>query len=74
MSRRAESRLRRLAPGVRADLLRVLTSTDNERADVIRQFHERGDEAMVEVLTDLEADEMLRLQVIELLRPVQSRR
>jgi len=27
---------------------------------VIRQFHERGDEGMVEVLCDLEADELLR--------------
>jgi hypothetical protein len=38
------------------------------RADVIRQFHERGDTGMVEVLTELEADDLLRLQVIELLR------
>ncbi len=37
-------------------------------AGVIRQFHERGDEGMVEVLTELEADDVLRWQVIELLR------
>jgi hypothetical protein len=37
------------------------------RADAIRQFYERGDDGMVEVLTDLEADGLLRLRVIELL-------
>jgi len=52
--------------------LRVLTSSEHVRADVIRQFHERGEEAMVEVLTELEADELLRFQVIEVLKRVQS--
>ena len=61
-------RLRRLPAGARADLLRVLESPSNVRADVIRQFHERGDEGMVEVLSDLEGDEMVRLQVVEALR------
>jgi ACT domain-containing protein len=61
-------KLRRLPPGVRRDLLRVLTSPSNVRADVIRQFHERGEAGMVEVLVELEADELLRLQVIEVLR------
>jgi hypothetical protein len=42
-----------LSPGARADLLRVLMSPSNVRAKVIRQFHERGDEGMVEVLADL---------------------
>jgi hypothetical protein len=50
--------------GARADLLRVLTSPSNVRADVIRQFHERGAAGMVEVLADLEADELLREQVV----------
>jgi len=50
----------------------VLTSPSNVRADVIRQFHERGDEGMVEVLTDLEANELVRLQVIEALRCSES--
>ncbi len=40
------------------------------RADVIRQFHERGEDSMVEVLTELEADEFLRGQVVEALRRV----
>ena len=60
-------RFRRLPPGARADLLRVLTSPSNVRADVIRQFHERGDDRMVEVLVELEADELLRLQIVDLL-------
>ena len=35
----------------------MLTSESAVRADVIRQFHERGDDSMVAVLTELEADE-----------------
>jgi uncharacterized protein YrzB (UPF0473 family) len=31
---------------------------------VIRQFHDRGDDGMVEVLTELEADEFAREYVI----------
>jgi len=58
-------RLRRLSAGARRDLLRVLKSPSNVRADVIRQFHERGDDWMVETLTELEADELLRLQAIQ---------
>jgi hypothetical protein len=57
-----------LSPGARADLLRVLMSPSNVRADVIRQFYERGDDGMVEVLSDLEADELIRVQVIEALQ------
>ncbi len=60
--------LGRLPAGARADLLRVLTSPSNVRADVIRQFHERGDQGMVEVLVELEADELLRFQVIAQLK------
>jgi hypothetical protein len=59
-----------LPPGARRDLLRVLTSDSRVRADVIRQFHERGDAGMVEVLAELEADDLLRLQVIAELRQV----
>lgn len=66
-------RLRRLPAGARAELVRVLASSSDVRADVIRQFHERGHDAMVDVLTDLEADELLRLQVIEVLKQVQDR-
>jgi hypothetical protein len=57
-----------LSDGARRELIRVLISPSNVRADVIRQFHERGAEGMVEVLTELEADELLRWQVIDALR------
>ena len=57
-----------LSPEASRDLLRVLMSPSHVRADVIRQFHERGDEGMVEALTQLEADDLLRFQVIERLR------
>jgi ACT domain-containing protein len=57
-------RLSNLPPDVRADLLRVLRSLSNVRADTIRQFHERGAESMVEVLVELEQDDLLRYRVI----------
>jgi len=60
-------RLKRLPPGARAELLRVLTSPADVRADLIRQFHERHLD-LAEVLMDLEADELLREQVIDMLR------
>ena len=56
-----------LPPEARAELLRVLESPSDVRADVIRQFHERHlDRA--DDLMDLEADDMLREQVINALR------
>lgn len=60
--------LDRLPIGARRDLLRVLTSPSNVRADVIRQFHEGGDDRMVEVLVELEADELVRFQAMDALR------
>jgi hypothetical protein len=69
-----DKRFRRLSPGARADLLRVLTSPSNVRADVIRQFHEHREERMVDVLADLEADDLLREQVVLLLQSVQDER
>jgi len=62
-----------LVPGARRDLLGVLTSPSQVRGDAIRQFHERGDVEMVEVVSDLEANELLRLQVIEELRRLNAR-
>lgn len=59
---------RDLGPGGRRDLLRVLTSPDHVRADVIRQFHERGDEDMVDLLVLLEEQEWSRQALIEELR------
>jgi hypothetical protein len=66
--------LRQVPAGARTDLLRVLTSPSNVRADVIRQFHERREERMVDVLADLEADDLLREQVVLLLQSVQDER
>ena len=45
----------RLPAEARRNSRRVLTSPSAVRADVIQQFHERGDEGMVEVLAELEA-------------------
>ncbi len=56
-----------LSVGARSDLLRVLQSSARVRADVIRQFYERGANQMVEVLSELEGDELLRLRVVEAL-------
>jgi hypothetical protein len=61
-----------LGPGGRRDLLRVLTSPENVRADVIRQFHERGQEDMVDLLVLLEEQEWNRQAMIEELRQVDS--
>lgn len=68
----AEFSIRRLSPDARRDLLRVLTSPSNVRADVIRQFHERGEQGMVEVLAELEADEVLRWRVVDILRAIEG--
>jgi ACT domain-containing protein len=54
--------------GARRDLLRVLTSSSEVRADVIRQFHEREKDVMAEVLIALEEIEAARQAVIEELR------
>ena len=55
-------------PGSRRDLLRLLRASSDVRADMIRQMHARADTGeLAEVLMDLEADELLRLQVIALL-------
>ncbi len=54
----------------RRDLLLVLESDPHVRADVIRQFHVRGDDAMVEILSELEANDLLRIQVIRALHDV----
>jgi hypothetical protein len=66
-----EARLRRIPPGARADLLRVLESDAHVRADVIRQFHERpGGHGMAEVLMDVEEDDLVRFRLIALLRDI----
>lgn len=53
-------------------MLRVLTSPSNVRADVIGQFHQRGEVGMAEVLMDLEKDEVLRVQLIHRLQRGES--
>lgn len=62
------ARLRDLSPGVRRELLLVLSSPSNVRADVIRQFYERGKAELADVLIDLEADPVLRVEVVAALR------
>jgi hypothetical protein len=60
-------KIRRIPLEARMDLLRVLTSTADVRADLIRQMHERHLD-LAEVLMDLEGDARLRERVIEVLR------
>jgi ACT domain-containing protein len=59
-----------IGPGARRDLLRVLTSSSEVRADVIRQFHQRGKDVMAEVLIALEENDAARQAVIEELRSI----
>jgi hypothetical protein len=66
-------RLAAIPPRARRDLLRVLTSPSNVRADVIRQFYEREEvREMAEVLIDLEEDEVLRAAAVEVLKRLDS--
>lgn len=75
VSRRTVRQLAKLAPGTRADLLRVLMSPSNVRADLIRHMYERDDTRdLAEVLMDLEADDSLRFGVIEALRDIERSR
>ena len=57
--------LEELGPGARRDLLRVLTSSSQVRADVIRQFHELGKDMMTELLILLEENDAARQATIE---------
>ena len=55
-----------LGPAARRDLVRVLTSPSEVRADVIRQLHERPDgQEMADLLIFLEEWEWARLGMIE---------
>jgi hypothetical protein len=66
---RAIRHVSRLSVGERWDLLRDLTAPSIIRADAIRQLRERPDgQRMAEVLMDLDADETLRLHVVDALR------
>ena len=69
LSSRAIRHVSRLSLGEQRDLLQDLTAPAIIRADAIRQFRERPDgQRMAEVLMDLEADETLRLHVVDALR------
>jgi hypothetical protein len=69
LSRRAIRHVSRLSVDEQRDLLRDLTAPSIIRADAILQFRERPDgQGMAEVLMDLEADETLRLHVVDALR------
>jgi hypothetical protein len=69
LSSRAIRHVSYLSLGEQRDLLRDLTAPSIIRADAIRQFRERPDgQRTAEVLTDLEADEILRRRVVDALR------
>jgi ACT domain-containing protein len=59
--------LEKLSPDARSQLLRVLTSPSNVRADVIRQFHDRGATDMVELLVLCEEDDFKRATMVQAL-------
>jgi hypothetical protein len=62
-----------LSPGARIDLLRILTSADDVRADVIRQFYGRpGGQDMAELLILLEEREWARQALIDVLQKRKS--
>ena len=61
-------RLDKMTKAIRRDLLEVLTAEPAERADLVRKFHERGDDDLVEMLKELEDDDVLREQVAEVLQ------
>lgn len=73
LDRRIHLRLRRLPIGARQELLRVLASPSNVRADMIRQMYERpATRDLAEVLMDLEAEPRLRLAVLEAVKASMS--
>lgn len=60
--------LGRLPAGLRQGLLRVLSSSSNVRADVIRQLYARPKaRTTTETLIDLEEDELLRERLVLML-------
>jgi hypothetical protein len=62
-------KLRTLPAGARIDLLLILTSPPDVRANAIRQFYERPDgRGLAEVLIDSEEDDVLRAALVDLLR------
>jgi len=69
VERRVQRRLARLPIGARRDLLHALGSSLEVRADLIRRAHERPEgRELAEILMDLEAEPLLRLDVLEALK------
>jgi DNA mismatch repair ATPase MutS len=69
LSKRVNSRLARLPLGARQELLRVLASSSDVRADLIRQMYERSEARdLAKVLMDLEAEPEMRVRVMEALK------
>jgi hypothetical protein len=61
--------LLRLPLSARRDLLRVLASRSDTRADLIRQMYERlSTRDLAEVMMDLEAEPEMRLKVMDALK------
>ena len=60
-------RLEKMTKAIRRDLLEVLTAEPAARADLVRRFHERGDDDLVDMLKELEDDDVLREQVVDVL-------
>jgi len=68
-SEAAERIIEVLGPIAARDLLRILEAGSGARAVVYRQLYERGDHAaLLDALTDLEADPILRDVLVEHLR------
>lgn len=58
-----------LGPERARELLLLLEADDVVRADLFRQMHERGtNEALLDAMTDLEADPVMRGWLVECLR------
>jgi hypothetical protein len=58
-----------LGEGGARELLDVLTRSDADRAALIGRLHGRDDARwLAEMLTDIEVDELARLQLVEALR------
>jgi len=64
-----------IGPGARRELMRVLDSPAEVRADVIRQFfHRKGGGEMAELLILLEEREWARQAMVEALRRLETRK
>ena len=58
-----------LGPEGAHELLLLFEADDRERASLFRQLHERGtNEALLDAMTDLEADPVMRGWLVEHLR------